>query len=129
MKKQVEDWIKFAEKDIIAAEKIIENSDLANIVVFHCQQAIEKYFKAFIMENEKPLLKIHNLPKLYGTIKEVKDLEIDEDLLALVNKVYLDDRYPGELGLLPDGLPTIEEAREFIDYAKLIESIIKFELK
>jgi HEPN domain-containing protein len=75
------------------------------------------------------LLKIHNLPTLYGTIKNIKNLDIDEDLLAIVNKVYLDDRYPGELGLLPDGLPTNEEACEFLEYAKLIEKKIKKELK
>jgi HEPN domain-containing protein len=129
MKKQVEDWIKLADKDIMAASKIIENPDLANIVAFHCQQAIEKFFKAFIIENGRPLLKIHNLPKLYGTIKEIKNLDIDEDLLAVVNKVYLDDRYPGELGLLPDGLPTDEEVHEFLDYAKGIEGKIKKALK
>jgi HEPN domain-containing protein len=129
MKKQVEDWIRFAEKDIIAASEIIENPNLTNIVTFHCQQAIEKYFKAFIIENDRPLLKIHNLPNLYGTIKDIKDLEIDEDLLAIINKVYLDDRYPGELVLLTDGLPTNEEAFEFLEYAKLIERKFKDELK
>ncbi|MDR0497031.1 MAG: HEPN domain-containing protein, partial [Treponema sp.] len=51
MKKQVEAWIKFAEKDILTVSEIIENSNLTNIVTFHCQQAIEKYFKAFILEN------------------------------------------------------------------------------
>jgi HEPN domain-containing protein len=129
MKMQVEDWIKFAEKDIMAASEIIGNSDLTNIVAFHCQQAIEKYFKAFIMENDKPLSKIHNLPTLYGTVKDIKNLDIDEDLLAIVNKVYLDDIYPGEMGLLPDGLPTNEEAHEFLEYDKLIEEKIKNELK
>jgi HEPN domain-containing protein len=45
MKRQVEDWIKFAEKDIMAASEIIENPELTNIVTFHCQQAIEKIFQ------------------------------------------------------------------------------------
>jgi HEPN domain-containing protein len=60
MKKQVEAWIGFAEKDMLTISEIIENDNLTNIVTFHCQQAIEKYFKAFILENEKPLMKIHN---------------------------------------------------------------------
>jgi HEPN domain-containing protein len=58
---------------------------LTNIVAFHCQQAIEKYFKAYILEHDKPLLKIHDLLKLYGMIKQIKDLEIDEDLLSIIN--------------------------------------------
>ena len=63
MKKQVEAWIRFAEKDILAISELIKNPQLTNIVAFHCQQSIEKCFKAFIIENEKPLLKIHNLFK------------------------------------------------------------------
>jgi HEPN domain-containing protein len=81
MKKQVKGWIGFAEKDLLTVSEIIENPNLTNIVTFHCQQAIEKYFKAFILEHDKPLLKIHNLLALYGTIKETIDLELNEDLL------------------------------------------------
>jgi HEPN domain-containing protein len=55
MKKLVNDWITLAEKDIKAATIIIDDSDLTNVVAFHCQQAIEKYFKALILEYDKPL--------------------------------------------------------------------------
>ena len=97
MKKQVEAWISFAEKDLLTVSEIIENQNLTNIVTFHCQQAIEKFFKAFILENDKTLMKIHNLLTLYGTIKEIADLELDEDLLSIVNDIYLESRYPGEV--------------------------------
>jgi HEPN domain-containing protein len=70
MKKQVEVWLGFAEKDMLAVSEIINNSNLTNIATFHCQQAIEKYFKAFILENGKPLMKIHNLLALYGIINQ-----------------------------------------------------------
>jgi HEPN domain-containing protein len=82
MKKQAEAWVGFAEKDILTVSEIIKNPNLTNVVTFHCQQAIEKYFKAFILENDKPLMKIHNLLALYGTIKEIVDFGFDEDLLA-----------------------------------------------
>jgi len=129
MKKQVEAWIVLAEKDILTVTEIIENPDLTNIVAFHCQQAIEKYFKAFILENEKPITKIHNLLALYGTIKEIINLDIDEDLLSTVNDIYLESRYPGEIGLLDDGsMPTIEQANQFFVFAKEVETKIKNEL-
>ncbi|MDR1099862.1 MAG: HEPN domain-containing protein [Treponema sp.] len=64
MKKLVNDWVVLAEKDIKAASMIINEESLTNIVAFHCQQAIEKYFKAYILDCDKPLLKIHDLPKL-----------------------------------------------------------------
>jgi HEPN domain-containing protein len=129
MKKQVEAWINFADKDILTVSEIIENPNLTNIVTFHCQQAIEKYFKAFILENEKPLLRIHNLLALYGTIKEIIDFQLDEDLLSIINDIYIESRYPGEIGLLDDGsMPTTEQANKFFIYAKEIGAKIKNEL-
>ena len=100
MKKQVEAWIKFADTDLLTVSEIIKIPELTNVAAFHCQQAIEKYFKAFILKNEKPLAKIHNLLTLYGTIKEITDFGFDEDLLATINDIYLESRYPWEMGLL-----------------------------
>ena len=129
MKRQVEVWIGFAEKDMLTISEIIKNPNLTNIVTFHCQQAIEKYFKAFILENEQPLVKTHNLLALYGIIKEIIDFEINEDLLSTVNDIYLESRYPGEIGLLDDGsMPTIEQANHFFMFTKKIESKIKNKL-
>jgi hypothetical protein len=46
---------------------------------------------------------------LYGIIKEIKPFNINEDLLTIINTIYIADRYPGELGLLPDGMPSDEQ--------------------
>jgi HEPN domain-containing protein len=129
MKKQAEAWVGFAEKDMLTVAEIIGNSNLTNVATFHCQQAIEKYFKAFILENDKPLMKIHNLLTLYGIIKEIIDFGFNEDILATVNDIYLESRYPGEIGLLDDGsMPTIEQANNFFVFAKEVEAKIKNEL-
>jgi HEPN domain-containing protein len=128
MKKLVDDWIMLAEKDVKTASIIINEEYLTNVVAFHCQQAIEKYFKAYILEHDKPLLKIHDLPKLYGIVKEIKDFEIDEDLLSIINETYIEDRYPGELGLLPDGMPSKKQAHDFLGFTRNIEEKIKTEL-
>jgi HEPN domain-containing protein len=126
MKKQVEAWIKFAEKDMLTVTEIIGNSKLTNIATFHCQQEIEKYFKAFILENDKPLMKIHNLLTLYGIAKEIIDFGFDEDILATINDIYLESRYPGEIGLLDDGsMPTVEQANKSFVFAKEVEAKIK----
>ena len=129
MKKQVEQWINFAEKDLFAVSEIIKKPELTNIAAFHCQQAIEKYFKAFILEHEKPLAKIHNLLTLYGTIKEITDLGFDEDLLAVINDIYLESRYPAEIGLLgDDSIPTVQQANRFFTFAKEVGAKIKEKL-
>ena len=58
MKKQVEDWILLADKDLYAAEILLKDDNtLTNIVAFHCQQTIEKYLKAFLIENDVHIMK------------------------------------------------------------------------
>ncbi|MDR1452848.1 MAG: HEPN domain-containing protein [Candidatus Margulisbacteria bacterium] len=128
MKKFVEAWILYAEKDIAAAIETNKGQSLTNIVAFHCQQAIEKYFKAYLLEKDKPIIKTHDLILLYGMIKEIKDLKINEDLLALINKTYIEERYPGELGILPDGIPSVQQAGDFLEFARELERSIKKEL-
>jgi len=46
----------------------------------------------------------------------------------MINEVYSESRYPGELGLLPDGFPSNEEAKGFIEFAKEVKTKINWEL-
>ena len=128
MKKFVEDWLAYADEDLIAADVLNDNS-FTNAVAFHCQQAIEKYFKAFLIENDILFPRIHNLIRLYGMIQEVKDLEIDDEKLDVINGVYTNTRYPGEFGLMPDALPSLEQAKDFIEFAKKVKTIIRAALE
>jgi hypothetical protein len=60
------------------------------------------------------------------TISEIIE---NEDLLSTVNDIYLESRYPGEIGLLDDGsMPSVEQANQFFIFAKEIEAKIKNEL-
>jgi len=52
-------------------------------------------------------------------------LGLDENLLATINDVYLDSRYPGEVGLLNGVKPTVELADSFFSFAKEVEAKIK----
>ena len=130
MKKLVEDWLFMAEMDIQTCERLITDEYLlTNIIAFHCQQAIEKYLKAYLIENNVSLLKTHDLIKLNNMVKGIDDFGIDEKKLMHINEVYTETRYPGEIGLLPDGFPTEEEAREFLEYAQKVKTIIRTALQ
>jgi HEPN domain-containing protein len=130
MKKQVEEWYFFAEKDMRAAFEISDTPDLTNIVAFHCQQAVEKYLKAFIAAYDISIIRTHDLIKLYDIVKQIKDFEFDVDLLDTLTKLYTDDRYPGGgIGLLPDGIPTDADTKKFYEFAQEVEQKIKAELK
>jgi len=117
MKKKVENWISRALTDLKTAKKLIEDEELTTSTVFHCQQCVEKCLKAMIENLDVPVLKSHNLPNLLGKIDEFYDFEIDKDMLSQINDVYIDSRYPGELGIIPEGRPSLEKARSYIKFA------------
>ncbi|MDR3182322.1 MAG: HEPN domain-containing protein [Planctomycetaceae bacterium] len=125
MKKQVDAWYHFADKDILAASELLEHPDLTNVAAFLCQQAVEKYLKAFMAANGVPIVKIHNLVRLNAGIKDINDFGFDEDLLHTLSQLYTDDRYPGSIGLLPNGEPSREQTRELYQFAKDVENKIK----
>jgi hypothetical protein len=76
-------------------------------------------YKAIIEEQDKPSIKSHDLLRLqyYANIQ----LSVSEtSLLEIINEVYIDARYPGDLGLLPNGKPTIHEIESFIQLCDTI---------
>ena len=91
---------------------------MTNIVAFHSQQAIEKSLKALIEYKKLPMAKTHNLEKLYKKLDNM--IELDYDRLELINESYIDSRYPGDMGLLPYGKPTLEDAKGFYDFAQIV---------
>ena len=123
MKNGIKDWIKVAEEDILSAQVLVEDGRSIGGAVFHCQQAIEKYFKAYLLENNWQLEKTHNLTKLYGEILNIKDLGVDAKILKQIDDVYVDTRYPDDYSE-----PTEEEIKRFYNFAKEIEVKIKKEL-
>ena len=113
MKLITKEWLNSAKSDLDTIKAILDNELLTHIVAFHAQQCIEKCLKAVIEEHELSACKIHNLITLKSMVSKVKDFDFDEDLLGLLNTLYVDSRYPGDLGLMPNGKPTLEDAHQF----------------
>ncbi len=120
MKKTTKDWLTLAEDDLLAAKTLAHENRLTNLVAFHCQQCLEKCFKAIIEEQDKPSIKSHDLLRLQVNA-DFKLSPSETILLSTINEVYIDSRYPGELGLLPNGKPAFSEAEAFI---KLCDSVL-----
>ena len=129
MNELVREWLVQAEKDLKAIKKTLEDPDLTNIAAFHAQQSIEKVFKAVILNNNETIPKIHNLIKLFGIIKNQININFDMKTLERINETYIDSRYPSELGLLPEGQPSVETVEEFYKMTFEIFSQIKLELE
>ena len=113
MKQTTKDWLTVAEDDLLAAKTLASEDRLTNLVSFHCQQCLEKCFKAMIDEQDKPSIKSHDLLRLQ-LIANIQLSASETTLLSIINETYIDTRYPGDLGLLPHGKPTISEIEPFI---------------
>ncbi|MFH0728158.1 MAG: HEPN domain-containing protein [Pseudomonadota bacterium] len=122
MKPGTKNWIQFADRDIAAAKNLQDNDYVANIVLFHCQQCVEKCLKAILEENEIAVPKIHSVVRLYGIVceKVAPSIKLDDNDLNLIDDIYIETRYPSGLGLLPSGFPTKETAMEVL---KITQSI------
>jgi len=100
MKQITREWLRAVQDDLAAAKLLLADEHLTNVVSFHAQQAVEKSFKALIEEHDLGSIKIHSLERLYGKIKHITVIE-DLETLRRLNSLYIESRYPGELGLLP----------------------------
>ena len=113
MKKQVKSWLDAAFEDLSVIEKIGNDELLTNMIAFHAQQSIEKTLKAILESLDEPVPKTHNLIVLREKAKNYQKFELDKDIIAQINELYIESRYPSDIGLLPEGKPSLEKAMEF----------------
>jgi len=124
MKEATNDWFIAANDDLLAAKTLATDSRITNLAAFHCQQCLEKCFKAVIEEFENLNLKSHDLIRL----QIAADIQLTDDelnLMEIINEVYIDARYPGNLGLLPHGKPSVDEIANFIQFCEDISFKLK----
>lgn len=115
------DWIEKAYRDIKSAGVLKENDCGNDIVAFHCQQAVEKLLKAYIIAKSGVIVSSHSLIFL---CKEAMKYEIKfknhiKDC-AFVNQFYIETRYPADEPLVV----TDEDADECILISKRIYEIV-----
>lgn len=123
MKSITSAWLA-AHDDLTLIREIIHNETLSHLVAFHSQQAIEKTFKAVLEEFDGIVPKMHTLETLIARVTRHVVLNIELELLEDLDKLYIDARYPGDFGLLPNGKPTVSDAEKFNELAMLINSIV-----
>jgi HEPN domain-containing protein len=128
MKIATADWLRSAKADLETIDAILGKPTLTAMVAFHAQQCVEKCLKALLEEfdfDPGRTGRSHNLLTLKALVEQKCSIDMDEDTLSLLNKLYIGARYPGEFGLLPEGAPTIEEAQEFARFAAEVKGKVK----
>lgn len=112
------EWLHSALMDLRSIERILDDPFLTPVACFHSQQCVEKSLKAVLERNGRDIPKTHDIVRLFGIVEDLCNLLVDMELLQKINELYIDARYPGDFGLLPDGKPSMEEARLFYSFAK-----------
>ena len=125
MKAITEQWLRAADDDLRVMTRIASDEYLTHMVAFHSQQCIEKSLKAVVEEYELGHVRVHNLGRLFGIVRPKVAFDVDVVLIEKLDKLYIDARYPGELGLLPNGKPTRAEAQQFYNCAKSVYEQVK----
>ena len=116
MNPSIKSWLELAAADLLAAQRLQNDERLTNISCFHSQQCVEKSLKALLESRNIIPPKTHDLIRLYGMLEE--QLSIEEDMLARLNEVYIDSRYPAAIGSLLHGAPSLEDTKAFYEFAR-----------
>jgi HEPN domain-containing protein len=114
MKPLTNDWVKKAEEDFLVASQIMRRKKqrVFNAACFHCQQTVEKYFKARLHEAEIPFPKTHDLVVLLELLGAVEPLWATYASAAKSLTGYaVNFRYPGEDATLSEAKTALKHCR------------------
>lgn len=118
---EVKEWLKKAEEDLAGALHLQRRrkQPLPDLVCFHCQQAAEKFLKAFLIYKEVSFAKTHDLLALLEPCaKHQPELELHRESFEVLNPYSVQFRYPGEEA-------TVEEARLAIKTIQKIAALMR----
>ncbi|MCI5137803.1 MAG: HEPN domain-containing protein [Candidatus Electrothrix sp. AX5] len=129
MKLSVSAWLQACEEDLCAAESLLHSGVATGAASFHAQQCVEKALKAVLEKYAGTVPRIHDLDRLFAESTKYIDLEQDEIVINKLNMLYIESRYPGAFGFLPEGRPTSEQVKQFYDFAKNIYDTVRYHLE
>lgn len=116
------EWFEIADKDLNGAKILYEHGADYGLVLFHLQQAVEKYFKGYLIYKTGMLQGGHSLIKLCK-----KACEFDSEFrkyikdAAFLNGYYIETRYPAEDPLIADN----EDVEDGMNFTVEITNLIK----
>lgn len=116
----INQWLVKANEDLLVVAKLTEFEIIAaSSVCFHCQQAVEKFLKAFLITNGVDIKKTHNIEYLLAECSDV-DNEFSEIDPKELSDFGVDARYPGDMYIPSEG-----ETMEYKDLAFEIKEFVE----
>jgi HEPN domain-containing protein len=114
MKPLTREWVEKAEGDFMVATQIMRrrNQRIYDAACFHCQQAVEKYFKARLAEAALPFPRTHDLPALLHLLLPIEPLwKSYEPTVKALTDYAVSFRYPGDNATLGEAKAALKHCR------------------
>jgi HEPN domain-containing protein len=114
MKPLTREWVEKAKGDFLVASQIMRRRKqrVYDAVCFHCQQTIEKYFKARLIEAGLSFPKTHDLAVLLSLLLPVEPLWKSFDAAAKNLTGYaVSFRYPGDSATSAEAATALKQCR------------------
>lgn len=123
MSKMVNEWLKFARRDLLTADNLIRASRfLPEPIAFHAQQAVEKSIKGYLAAHSKRFSKTHDIKVLIDQVSEINSvLSMELKKGAILTEYAVSFRYPE----VSKGKITKVKAKKAYQIAFEINKIIK----
>jgi HEPN domain-containing protein len=119
LKAYIESWIQKADHDLMSAQRLLEIEPMIlDNACFHCQQAIEKYLKAFLIFHGLDIERTHNIIFLLSQCADFDTIFSTIDPLN-INAYAVQGRYP-DTNLMPEK----DEAEIYYQLTLQIKSLI-----
>ena len=119
--KEFEKWFKKAESDLLTIQNNLNSENIpSDVCCFHAQQAVEKYFKGYLVSRNISFPKTHDLDYLLNLCKQSNEaFEETRSLIKKLTEYSITPRYPDMLDDL-----TVEDAQQAYQNAGSIKEFI-----
>jgi len=119
LKAYIESWLVKADHDLMSAERLLEIEPMIlDNACFHCQQAIEKCLKAFLIFHGRDVERTHNVIFLLSECANFDPVFKEVDLMN-INTYAVQIRYPDS-----NLFPSIEEAKSYYQLAIKVKMMV-----
>jgi HEPN domain-containing protein len=116
----IELWLNKAEHDLLSAQRLLEIEPMIlDNACFHCQQAIEKCLKAFLIYHGRDIERTHNVIFLLSECATFDSVFATVDPLN-INAYAVQGRYPDS-----NLIPTIDEAKSYYRLALQVRDLVE----
>ena len=116
----VKQWLAKADQDLGVARLLLSQGLYYGAVGYHCQQAVEKYLKAYLVERQIEFPKTHDLGLLLDLVSSIESRLGDAlNEIVSLNDYAADVRYPSDI---PD--LSFREAETAVKLASMVKDKI-----